>query len=75
MYSPTGLTDGGCLTATFDLVGKTPCVWNLMVTNSGGGFATRQNAFTVEEGGEAKLWVEIIGRDQIRVGRPQKYII
>jgi len=50
--SVTGSTDGTRLTATFDLTGKTPGIWNFVVTNSIGQSTTLQNAFTIESGGE-----------------------
>jgi hypothetical protein len=71
----TGSTDGTRLTATFDLTGKTPDIWNFVVTNSTGQSATLQNAFTIESGGEAKLWVEIVGRNQGSPGRNQTFMI
>ena len=73
--SVTGLSDGTRLTATFDLTSKTPGVWNMVTTNPGGQSASLPDAFTIEFSGEAKLWVEIIGKDQIRVGREQIFII
>ncbi|MFC2140683.1 pre-peptidase C-terminal domain-containing protein [Acidobacteriota bacterium] len=70
----TGSSQGTQLEATLDLTGKTPGTWDVTVTNPGGGSNTLSNAFTIESGGEQKLWVEIIGRDQIRVGRPTEYL-
>ncbi|MBI4651235.1 hypothetical protein HY745_08135, partial [Candidatus Desantisbacteria bacterium] len=46
-----------------------------MVNNPGGGGITLSNGFTIEQGGEAKLWVEIVGKDTIRPGREQSYNI
>jgi hypothetical protein len=70
-----GDSDGTTLTTTFNLTGKEPGEWNLVVTNPDGQSATALNPFTIVEGGEPELWVEIVGREQIRVDRPQKYII
>jgi hypothetical protein len=63
------------LTATFDLTGKEPGEWNLVVTNSDDQRAAAPAPFTIEQGGEPKLWLEIVGREQIRVGREQTYIV
>ena len=71
----TGLHDGTHLTATFDLTGKMPGVWDLAVKNPDDGSTKLPSAFTIEKGGEPKLWVEIVGREQIRIGRNQKYLI
>ncbi|MDI6603346.1 MAG: DUF11 domain-containing protein, partial [Patescibacteria group bacterium] len=73
--SVTGLSNGSRLTATFDLTRKIPGIWNLVVTNPDNSSATLPNAFTIEEGGEPKLWIEIVGLDQIRVGREQTFWI
>ncbi len=71
----SGSNNGNSINATFDLVGKTPGISDLVVTNPGSGTVISSNAFTIEEGGEAKLWVDIVGRDTIRVGREQTYWI
>ena len=63
------------LTATFDLTDKETGEWNLVVTNPDGQSATAPGPFTIEEGGEPELWVEIIGREKIRVGVPTTYVI
>ncbi|MCP4252426.1 MAG: hypothetical protein GY775_03260 [Candidatus Scalindua sp.] len=63
------------LTTTFDLVGATPGMWDLIVTLPDNSQQTCEDCFTVEEGGEAKLWVNIIGRPIIRAGRQFTYII
>jgi len=65
----TGTSDGKQLSATFDLTGKTPGLWNLVVINPGGGSGSLSNSFTIETGGAPKLWVEIIGQQNFRVGR------
>jgi hypothetical protein len=70
-----GSSDGTALTAIFDLTGKEPGEWALVVTNPDGQSAAAPSPFTIEEGGEPELWVELVGREQIRVDRPQKYII
>jgi uncharacterized protein (TIGR03437 family) len=71
----TGLPDGARLTTTFDLTGKPPGTLNLVVSNPSGGSAVSRNSFTIESGGEPKLWAEIVGMNQIRVGRAATFTI
>ncbi|KPL25673.1 MAG: hypothetical protein AMJ75_00150 [Phycisphaerae bacterium SM1_79] len=63
------------LTATFNLTGREIGQYNLTVTNPNGQQVTATNPFTIEQGGEAELWVEIVGRETIRVGRWATFII
>jgi len=63
------------LTATFDLTDKEPGEYNLTVTNPDGQSTTAPSPFTVEEGREPELWVEIIGREKIRARRSARYIL
>ena len=73
--SVTGSAAGTRLTATFDLTGKTPGIWNFVVSNSIGQSATLQNAFTIQSDGEAMLWVEIVGLHRIRIGRSSTFLV
>jgi len=68
IYNPTRLI------TTFDLTGKTPGKWDVVVENPDETLIL-QEGFTIEQGGEPKLWVDIVGRDQRRVGREQTYWI
>jgi len=63
------------LTTTFDLTDKEPGQYNLTVTNPDGQSTAAPSPFTIEEGREPELWVEIIGRERIRVERPARYIV
>lgn len=62
-----GSIDGTALTATFNLLGKEPGEWDIFVINPDGRNATVP--FIIEDGGAPELWVEIVGRETIRVGR------
>jgi hypothetical protein len=73
--SVSGSDDKKILTAQFDLTGASPGEWTLTVQNPDGQTVAAPVSFTIESGGEAKLWVEIVGREQIRSGRDQRYII
>lgn len=63
--------DGTTVTATFDLTGKARGLWAVVVTNPDGSTNTLPGAFTIEEGRNPQLWVDIIGRGAIRAGREQ----
>jgi len=63
------------LTATFDLTGAAPGAYNVVVTEPSGIVTTLPNGFTVEQGGAPQIWVDIIGPDEIRVGRTQTYYV
>ncbi len=65
--------NGTKLTATFNLTGQTRGDWDLVVTNPDGSTVSLPNGFTVEEGRAPELWAEIIGSNQIRLGREQQY--
>jgi len=67
--------DGHSLNATFDLSFSEPGVWSLVVTNPDSQSATAPSKFTVESGGEPNLWVEVLGREQIRSGRRTAFYI
>lgn len=63
------------LAATFDLTGAAPGVRNLVLTNPDGTSVTRPGEFAVEQGGATQLWVDIVGRDKIRIGVNQAFYI
>jgi hypothetical protein len=63
------------LDAMFDLTTTAQGNWNLAVTDSYSQSVTAPMSFTVESGGEVKLWVDILGRDQVRVGRWSTYVV
>ena len=63
------------LTATFDLIGATTGVRDLVVTNPDNSSVSLPSAFTVEQGGSPNVSVDIIGRNAIRFGGKQTYYI
>ncbi len=73
----TTIVNSNRINTTFDLAGAgAPAgLYNLVITLPNSQQLTCENCFTVEEGGEAKLWVEIVGPNQIRIGRQQLYLI
>jgi hypothetical protein len=68
----TGLLSSFAVGTTFNLTGATPGVRNVVVTNPDNTVVALNGAFTVEQGGAAQLSVEIIGREEIRIGTEQR---
>lgn len=65
--------DGTTIDTTFDLTGKTRGAWDVVVTNPDGKSFILSNAFTIEEGRAARVWVDIVGLNLIRPGRAQSF--
>ena len=69
-------TGGRVLTVTFDLRGTLPGVCDVVVSNPDGSrLMTLPDAFSIESGGRPEMWVDILGFDRIRPGRPQRFYI
>lgn len=64
----------GILSARFDLTGRAPGAWDVVVS-AGGTSTTLPGGFTIEPGGAPDLWVDIIGRSVIRIGRPARFTV
>lgn len=75
MGTNTSLLVSEILTTTFDLRTAVPGARNVVVTNPDGSSAMLLNAFTVEQGGAAQIWADVVGFDRIRANRPQAYYI
>ncbi|HLK66778.1 MAG TPA: hypothetical protein VKU19_25265 [Bryobacteraceae bacterium] len=71
----TMVTGATALTTTFDLTGAAAGVRNVVITNPDGTTATLTGGFTVEQGGAPQIWVDIIGRNVIRIGTAQTYYL
>jgi len=72
--SPVAVLEGGKVISTaFNLTGRTPGRWNVMVTNPDGSSATLPDGFTIEQGGAPELWHDVIGPTALRSGRPGRY--
>ena len=67
--------DGSSLQASFDLGGKLLGEWEIIVTNPDGTTATLATKFIIQQGTDAQVWVDVIGRSVARPGRPQSYQI
>ncbi|MBZ0166576.1 MAG: hypothetical protein K8I00_07185, partial [Candidatus Omnitrophica bacterium] len=69
------LNDGLVLSAVFDLTNAANGAWDVVVVAPDISIKEISNGFTIEEGDEGGLWVDIIGRDLIRPNREQKFHI
>lgn len=65
---------GTVITTSFNLTDQEQGFWDLMVINPDSSLVTSKNGFTIEETIE-RLWVDILGRDQIRVGSEATFMI
>lgn len=68
-------TEGHTIKATFDLRNRAQGLWDVEVTNPSGTSQSLVDGFTIEEGREAQIWVDIIGRNTIRAGRAQQFTV
>jgi hypothetical protein len=71
----TNFANSTDMSATFDLTNKTPGACDVVLSKPGEEDIQITDGFTIEQGGEAKLWVEIVGPDAVRVGRISTFII
>ena len=66
--------DSSLITATFDLREQELGDWDVTVVNPDSSLTTYFDGFRVEEGFE-RLWVNVIGPDQIRFRRESRFIV
>jgi hypothetical protein len=66
---------GGSLTATFDLTGALPGAYDVVVINPDNSATTLPAAFTVEAGGGADVWADLMGRARNRVNSNSRFYI
>jgi hypothetical protein len=52
---------GSAISATFDLTGRPPSVWDVVVVNPDSTSKTLSAGFTIEAGGAPDLWVDVVG--------------
>jgi hypothetical protein len=64
---------GTSIIATFNLQGTAPGTCDVVVANASGTSVTDSQAFTVEQGGAPRVWVDLVGLDKIRVGTPEAF--
>ena len=68
-------SDNAQINAAFDLQGVSLGLWDVIMVNPDGLTQILPQGFTVEPGIPARLWVDIVGRDAIRLGRAGRYNI
>ncbi len=67
--------NGALINTTFNLVGKSRGLWDVVITNPDSTAFSLPDGFIIEEGRDPELWVDILGREVIRPGRQQNYWI
>lgn len=67
--------DGRTINATFDLTRHTQGLWDVVVRNPNDSTAVLADGFTIEKGRVSEVWVDVLGRNVIRLGRPTRYTI
>lgn len=63
------------LTATFDLTQATAGTYDVVVTPPTGPLTMLAGGFTVEQGGAPNVYVDIIGRNEVRFGQPTTFYV
>jgi probable HAF family extracellular repeat protein len=72
--NPT-ITNNLFLQTTFDLIGATPGTRQVVLILPGGSTVNLPGSFTIEEGGSAQAWVDVLGRTAIEAGVASTYTI
>ena len=63
------------ITTAFDVTGRARGSWDLVVSNPNATAVTAPGALTLEETRPSDLWIDIVGHELIRVGRPARFTI
>lgn len=71
----TTVTATTLITTVFNLTGAEPGLWDVVATLPGDVELRLPSSFTVEAGGAPNIFVDIVGRNQMRVGIPQDYYV
>lgn len=67
---------GSAIAATFDLLGRSIGLWDVVVINPDGTSKTQAAGFAIEEGRAPELWVDILGQSVARpAGSVQFFIL
>ncbi len=71
---PAEVLAGGVVISTeFDLNGKTPGTWDVVVMNPDDTSLTLIGGFTIDDGGAPRLWHDVVGPSALRPARPTRY--
>ena len=71
----THSADNRTISAVFDLNGKSPGSYDVVVTNQDGSKAIGPAKFSIESGGKGEFFSELSGREKIRYGYPATFVI
>lgn len=74
LIGQANIEKGRKITVIFDLTGRPTGAWDVVVAQPKS-VLTVPGGFTIEEGGSADLWIDIVGRDIVRVGRKTEFRI
>ena len=70
------LLDGNkAIQTTFNLTGETLGSWDVVLIKSDQTKIIIPGAFTIEQGVTPQVWVDLVGRSLVRLGRPNKFSI
>jgi CSLREA domain-containing protein len=72
---PIRVDSAGRVLTTFDLTGRARGPWDVVVADAGGVVSMRRDGFVIEAGREPQVWVDIVGRDVIRVEREHAFTV
>jgi len=67
--------NGGGLSAKFNLIGSTPGQCSVVIVKPDGSKSIVPKLFTIEQGGAPAVWVDLLGFQRIRAGRPQEFYL
>ena len=77
--SPTSITvapGGDLITCSFNLIGVTPGVYEVVLTMPGGAvIASEASAFTVDQGGTVSIQTDLVGLAVLKGGLPQVFYV
>jgi len=71
--NPVTFAGASVIGATFDLAGRSLGAWDVVVRNPQGS-AVLARGFTIEDPRRPVLWVQIVGRSDIRTGATERYV-
>src|SRR5262249_54593599 len=71
----TAGADGALITTSFDLTGKAPGQWDVVVTNPNGTSVTRAAGFTIAAELAPDVWAQVVGPTKFRPGVPVTFSV
>jgi hypothetical protein len=65
--------DGRSVSEVFDLTGKEPGLWSVLILKADQAYKKLSHAFEIQNGGSSQPWVQVIGRGAVRQGLTQSF--